>query len=717
MTTRRTTAATEQSRPRKGNPTRYPKAPAKPQAKRSGSAPTQTPPRPAQRQRPSGAPPRRPAKGPARTTDRGAAKGALRTPLARPSGGGGSRGGSGGGSGRGRGGSESLPANPQRRMRGLVIGALFVLSLFGAQLLRIQGFDSAHVAAEALKQRTETEAVPALRGKILSSDGVVLAASRPREVVVADPQAVCTYQTKKNTCQPETTAGAISAAATALAPLLGEPAADLTKKLSGPSRYVILNSRVTPLTWRKIADLGIPGIYTDNREGVSVPERVYPQGPTAASLVGFLRADGQAVSGVEEMVNSTLMGKTGESIFERAPSGIPIPGGRHEITKAVDGKDVTLTINSNLQWYAQNAIAQKIQETQALSGTVVVQNAKTGELLALASYPTFDPNDLGSAKRDFVNKAFNDVFEPGSTAKIMTVAAALEEKKVTPSTPVVIPNRLHRYDTWFKDSHDHPTEYRTVAGTLAESSNIGTVLIGETLTPKELETYFRKFGLGSTSGMKYPGESAGLFAPSEKWSGTQRSTVMYGQGVSVTAVQAASVFQTIANGGVRVPPRLIAGTTDESGTFVRAERPKGEQVVSTEVAREVNLMLEGVVSKEGTAPQAQIPGYRVAGKTGTADRYDQTKGVYSGKTASFIGFAPADDPEIVVAVIIQRPIKGYYGGSTAGPVFHDVMTYALQELRVPPTGTTPPPVKLKLDQAPAEGTPGVIRDGAGRSAR
>jgi cell division protein FtsI (penicillin-binding protein 3) len=602
-------------------------------------------------------------------------------------------------------------------MRGLVIGVLFVLSLFAAQLLRIQGFDSANVAAEALKQRTEAEAVPAMRGKILSSDGVVLAASRPRETVVADPQAVCTYQTKKNTCQDELKAGALSAAAAALAPLLGKPASEIGAKFNTTSRYVVLDRQVTPLTWRKISALGIPGIYTDNRPGVSVPERVYPQGPTAASLVGFVTDNGLAGGGVEEMVNSTLTGKTGESIFERAPSGIPIPGGRHEITKAVDGKDVTLTINSNLQWYAQNAIAQKIQETEALSGTVVVMNAKTGQLLALASYPTFDPNDIGHAKGDLVNKAFNDVFEPGSTAKIMTIAAALEEKKVTPSTPVVIPNRLHRYDTWFKDSHDHPTEYRTVAGTLAESSNIGTVLIGETLTSKQLETYFRKFGLGSTSGMGYPGESAGLLAPSEKWSGTQRSTVKYGQGVSVTAIQAASVFQTIANGGLRVPPRLIAGTTDADGAFVKAPQPEGQQVVSPEIAREVNLMLEGVVSKEGTAPQAQIPGYRVAGKTGTADRYDPVAKAYSGKTASFIGFAPADDPQIVVAVIIQRPLKGYFGGSTAGPVFHDVMTYALQEFKVPPTGTPAPKVTLKLDGPPAPGTPGVIQDSASAPGR
>ena len=594
-------------------------------------------------------------------------------------------------------------------MRGLTVGVLFVFSIFAAQLLRIQGFDSSAVAAQALEQRTEKVSIPALRGKITSSNGVVLASSRARDTVVADPTAVCTYQQKdRKKCDPATSGVAVDLAAKALAPLLGRTVEDLRPKLGGAGRYQILDRKVSPLTWRKIASLGIPGIYKDSVE--AVPERVYPQGPNAASLVGFVTNDGKAGGGLESMMDTALKGTAGHSVFEKAPDGSKIPGGRQGGVKAVDGQDVTLTVNSNIQWYAQNAIAQQMAKMGGQSGTAVVMNAKTGAVLALASYPTYDPNDVGRTKGSLTNKALSDVFEPGSTAKVMTVAAALEDKKVTPNQPVVIPNRLQRFDASFKDSHDHPTITRTVAGTLAESSNIGTILISETLEAKRLEEYFRKFGLGSRSGLGFPGESKGLLAPSEKWSGTQRATVAFGQGLSVTAIQAASVFQTIANGGLRMTPKLIEGTTHADGTFAKAATKPGTRVISQDTASKVNAMMEGVVSKEGTAPQAQIPGYRVAGKTGTADYYDAKLRRYSGKTASFIGYAPADDPEIVVAVIIQRPSASIFGGTVSGPVFHDVMTYALQELKIPPTGTPTAPIKIEVTSEEAAADPTTLRD-------
>jgi cell division protein FtsI (penicillin-binding protein 3) len=601
-------------------------------------------------------------------------------------------------------------------MRAMTIAVLFVFSIFAAQLLRIQGLDSSAVAAQALEQRTEKVVIPALRGKITSSDGVVLASSRARETVVADPTAVCTYKQKsKKSCDAATSGAAVDLAAQALAPLLGKTVDELRPRLGGTGRYQVLDRKVSPLTWRKIADLGIPGIYRDSAE--AVPERVYPQGPSSASLVGFVTNDGAAGGGLESMMDTALKGRAGYSVFEKAPDGSKIPGGRQGGVKADDGQDVTLTVNSNIQWYAQNALAQQMARMGAQSGTAVVMNAKTSKILALASYPTYDPNDIASAKGSLVNKALNDVFEPGSTAKVMTVAAALEEKMVTPGQPVVIPNRMQRYDASFKDSHDHPTLYRTVAGTLAESSNIGTILIGETLEPKKLEEYYRKFGLGSKSGMGFPGESAGLLSSSDKWSGTQRSTVMFGQGLSVTAIQAASVFQTIANGGMRMTPSLVEGTTAENGAFTRAATKPGTRVVSEATASQVNAMLEGVVSKEGTAPQAQIPGYRVAGKTGTADFYDARLGRYSGKTASFIGYAPADDPELVVAVILQRPSASIYGGTVAAPVFHDVMTYALQELKVPPTGTTKQAITLSVSPEEAASDPDTLRDRPRRGAK
>ena len=594
-------------------------------------------------------------------------------------------------------------ASPRRRMRMMVVAVLFVFSIFAAQLLRLQGFDASATSADALSSRMATVAIPAMRGRILDSNGTVLASSIERRTVTVDQTAVVEY---KKTVDGVYTKVGVAGAAADLSPLLGIPVAELQPMLTGPARYRILQKNITPLNWRKIATLGIPGIYSE-----PTSERNYPTATSAASLVGFLQSDGTAGAGVEVLMDKALSGKSGKTTYEQALDGRIIPTGHQQTTPAVPGRDVRLTINSDLQWFAQNALAQKVIQTQALSGTVVVQNARTGELLAVASYPTFDPNSPGQSQENWTNKAFSEVYEPGSTAKVMTAAAALEEGVVTPSTVVEVPNRIWRADSReFKDSHDHPTEYLTFAGVLAQSSNIGTILAGEQLKPTTLHDYFYRFGLGQSSGMGFPGEGKGLFKPAKDWDGSQRYTVVYGQGLSVNALQATEVFQTIANNGVRVPPRLIASVGDGKGGYVEPPAPKPVRVVSPDTAKQLRDMLEGVVGKEGTAPEARIEGYRVAGKTGTADRYDPKVGGYSGKTASFIGFAPADNPQVVVSVTLQRPVKGYFGGVVAGPVFRDVMTYALQKLEIPPTNTTPPKVTIKAPRTPSPGDPSVLRD-------
>ncbi len=595
-------------------------------------------------------------------------------------------------------------------MRALTVATIFVLSVFGAQLVRIQGLDASAVAAEAESKRVTAQIIPAMRGQILASDGTVLASSVVREVVTVDQTVVCTYGTKKNACDPATAGDAVQRAAEQLAPLLGTPVSELVTQLTGTSRYRVLSRDVTPLTWNKISKLGIPGVLRDRRETRS--ERTYPQGTTTAALVGYVTDDGTPGGGVELMVDKDLEGTPGKTTYEQGRDGTAIPAAASSTTPAVDGRDVTLTVNSSLQWYAQNALAQRIKETKAQAGTVVIMDARSGDLLSVASYPTFDPDtDVGKKGAQLDNKAFSDVFEPGSTAKIMTMAAALEEKTVTPSTPVVIPNRLPRYDRSFKDSHEHPTQYRTVAGTLAESSNIGTILVSETLKSSTLERYFHKFGLGARSGVGYPGESAGLLPKSSTWSGSQRATVAFGQGISVTAIQAASVFQTIANGGVRVAPRLVDSVREADGTVTQMPKSASSRVVSEQTAGDVSKMLEGVVSPDGTAEEATIPGYRIAGKTGTAEFYDDKVGTYRGKTASFIGYAPADDPQVVVAVIVQKPTYPFFGGYVAGPVFKDVMTYALQELKIPPTGKKAQHLTLEVDPKEALADPDVLRDG------
>ncbi len=598
----------------------------------------------------------------------------------------------------------------------MLVAALFVFSIFGAQLFWVQGLNASGVSAEALHERlVNNQLIPAMRGRILDADGAVLASSQERLTISVNQRAVCTYGTGKPTCDPATSPVAVSRAASALSPIVKVPVGQLVPLMTGNLIYNVLVKDVNALTWRRVAALGVPGIGVakDDRSA----ERSYPQSTTAASLVGFLIDAGKKPGGgIELLENNALAGTPGSETYEQAAGGGAIPDGHTSITPAVPGHDVQLTINSNIQWYAQNALAQEVQKTQALSGTVVVQDVKSGRLLAVASYPTFDPNNVGKATGSLSNTAFTDVFEPGSTQKVITMASALSEGTVTPMTPVVIPSTMHRSDSDFHDAESHGTEYRTVAGALAQSSNMGTMLIGETVSPSVLYGYMRKFGLGARSGSQFPGESPGLVTPSADWNGTQRYTVMFGQGLSVTAIQAAGVYQTIANGGLRMPPTLVQAVADDSGTLIPKPAPAGVRVVSPSVASSLSQMLEGVVSDQGTAPAAQIAGYRVAGKTGTANRTvtvgtgKNAHGVYQGLTASFIGYAPADKPQIVVAVILQRPVKGNAGGVVAAPVFHDVMTYALQELKIPPTGTTAPELRIKLDGPPAADDPTVLRD-------
>ena len=594
--------------------------------------------------------------------------------------------------------------NSRARMRALMVGTLVVLSLFAAQLVRIQGFDSDVVAANALAQRTQTEAIPAERGTIYDTNDTVLAQSQERRTVTVDQTAVTDYE--KTVDGTKKTVG-VSGAAADLAPLLGDKRADVARKLKGDKRYQVLAKNVSPLAWRRINALGIPGIYSERST-----QRTYPQSTTVASLVGFVQPQDQSAgAGLELQFDDILGGKPGKATYEIAQDGSRLPNADDDVSSAEPGRDMRLTSDNDIQWYAQNALADKVEETKALSGTVVVQRVDNGELLALASYPTFDPNDMRDDKGVYSNLAFSDVFEPGSTSKIITVAAGLEEGEITPKTPMILPYSMQRGNHTLSDSHAHPDEYRTVAGALAESSNTGTMLIGETMKPKTLENYLRKFGLGAKSGSGFPGESGGLLPKSEDWNGSQRYTVTYGQGLSTTAIQSTNAFQALANDGVRISPTFVKQVQGEDGEWTDAEGGERTRAVSKETANDVSRMLEGVVSDEGTAPEAQIKGYRVAGKTGTADRYDSKTGGYSGKTASFIGFAPADDPELVVSVILQRPVKGYYGGQVAAPVFKDVMTHALQKEKVPPTPEDDgPEVRLELPRKPDPDTPGLLSD-------
>jgi cell division protein FtsI (penicillin-binding protein 3) len=583
------------------------------------------------------------------------------------------------------------------------VAMLFVLSIFGAQLVRVQAFDASGVQLAALNKRLADVVVPASRGRIVDTKGTVLASSVERRTITVNQNAVATYERVIDNKRVKV---GVVGAAERLAPPLGMTPDELVPKLMGTSGYQVIAKDVSPLVWREINAMGIPGVLSE-----VTFDREYPAGMTGAPIVGFLSDDGNVAGGVEQMMQSKLAGTPGKEVYERARDGKVIPWAQQLSQPAVDGQDVRLTIDADIQWFAQNTIGNLVHAMGAKSGYIVVMEAKTGKLRAVAPYPSFDPTDLANTKASALgNHAFQDVYEPGSTAKVITIAAALEENVVTPMTGVIVPNRLKRSDTTFKDAHDHGTLNLTVAGVLAKSSNIGTILATESMPAATLEKYQRSFGLGSKTGIGFPGESAGLLRPAAAQIGSERYTTLFGQGLSVTAIQAAGVFQTIANGGVRIPPSLIEGTVAEDGTFSATPATQGVRVVSQETATEVSQMLEEVVGPGGTARHVAIPGYRIAGKTGTANRAAEGGG-YSGYTTSFIGYAPAEDPQFVVAVTLQNPTAGApSGGSQCGPAFKDVMTYVLQAYQVPPTGAASAEVPLVPATALVPGAPGVISD-------
>jgi cell division protein FtsI (penicillin-binding protein 3) len=311
---------------------------------------------------------------------------------------------------------------------------------------------------------------------------------------------------------------------------------------------------------------------------------------------------------------------------------------------------------------------------------------KTGHILAQASAPTFDPNNAQTITQSKLrNPAVQEVYEPGSTGKVITVAAALEEKIATPGTVFTIPYAIKVAGETFRDHEKHPPQRLTTTGLLAVSSNTGSIKLGQALGKDNLYNYLRKFGIGESTNSSLPGESAGILHPVEDWSRSSLPTISFGQGYSVTAMQATSVFATIANDGVRVKPTILSGLVDQSGKFTAAKQSETIKVLSQETAQTLRKMMESVVSPNGTAPSAAIDGYRVAGKTGTAERYNSRCNCYSGYTASFIGFAPADEPKYVVNVTIQDPKGLHWGGLLAGPVFKEVMSFVLQNEKIQPT--------------------------------
>ncbi len=570
---------------------------------------------------------------------------------------------------------KSRRADPTRRLlHGLFVIA-FVLVVLAGRLVQLQGLESTAYAAKAEQQRLRKVALAPARGSILDRSGRPLALNVDARAVYADP---------KHVLDPK-------GAAATLAPLLGLPVREIEPKLKRDSRFVYLARGIAPEVADAVVAAKVPGIG-------ALPEtkRVYPNDALGAAIIGFVGREGNGLGGVEYALDADLRGRPGTELVEEDLAGRQIPGGRHRVDPPVPGVSQVLTIDRDIQWQAERALTEQVAKTRAKGGQIVVMDVRSGEILALAVTPTFDPNDPTAAKPEFRgNPAVSQVYEPGSVNKVITAAAAIETGVVTPDSTIVVPPSIRVADHTFTDAHAHGEQKMTFTGVLAESSNIGTIQVAQRLGKDRLYDYLRRFGLGERTGIRFPGESPGLLPQPQDWWGTAMGTIPIGQGVAATSLQVAAAYAAIANGGVRVQPSLVKGSLDAAGNVVPGPRPKRVRAVSADTAAQVRTMLEAAVGEGGTAPLAAIQGYRVAGKTGTARKVRTDGRGYAGYVSSFVGFAPADKPRLVVQVVLDDPVP-IYGGTVAAPVFRTVMGFALATLRIPPTGRPAPVARLRV---------------------
>ena len=575
--------------------------------------------------------------------------------------------------------------NATKRLR-LGLGIMLTLLLVvGGKLFLVQGLDVGGMAAAALDKRMTETVLPAERGSILDADGTVLANSVIRYNVVVDQRVNTKTETFKRLDEANEKLVDVSRdqGHTELAAVLGMDKDAIREAVTGDRPYYVVAKDVKPDVEDRISKLQIPGIVT---EGVS--KRVYPNGSVAGGIIGFLKDGTTGQAGIEQTQDELLRGKDGKRLFEIGADGLRIPVGMDELTPPQDGKDVKLTINSDLQYFAQQAIQSQSDKLGAEWGVIIVMDAKTGNLVAMADTNAPDPNDPGRvAAKDRGVRAVTAAYEPGSVEKMLTVAALIEEGKSSPLDTFTLGPSYSVDGQTFTDSFAHGTEERTLAGILGYSMNTGTVMAGQRLSKQQRYEWLQKFGIGEAPDVGLPATASGILTPWEQWDARQEYTVLFGQGVSQSTLQTVRAFQSIANNGVMLQPRLIDSYIAPDGTEEKVPAAEAERVVSDSTAQQVQDILESAVT-EGQIKDAGIDGYRVGAKTGTSESPCDDGAGYCGYTASLVGMAPMDDPRFIVEVVLQRP-KGSIYGITNGPVFRSVMSQALRTYNVQPSTGEP----------------------------
>jgi cell division protein FtsI (penicillin-binding protein 3) len=545
----------------------------------------------------------------------------------------------------------------ERRIGLLFAAFLLCFCVIAGRAFWLQGVQGAKLASEAVSQQTQSIPLPSLRGSVLDRHGNALAASEDTATIFAVPA--------------EVTKPAL--AAQKLAPILGLSERKVLSQVTAETSYSALAHEVDLPTAARISRLELPGIGQDPDS-----RRTYPQGELAAQVIGAVGAENEGLTGLEHGKESVLHGTDGERQIVTDATGEPI---RLETTQeAEDGEDIQLTLDPAIEAKTEQALAE-VGETYAPKGaTAIVMDPRSAQILAMANWPPVDLEDLSSASpEDLMNRATGFNYEPGSTFKAFTVSAALEEGLVTPATSFYLPSQLHVADRVIEDAEERPPIDLTVAQILAQSSNVGAVEIGQEVGATRFSHWIDRFGFGRPTGVQFPGEEEGIVPPLDEYSGSTMGNLPMGQGLSVTPMQMMAGYAAIADGGILRRPQLVEKVGDEA-----VREPNGHRVISAAVAAQVREMLEGVLQAGGTASEVSVPGYTLAGKTGTAQvaedgTYSETKYV-----ASFIGFAPAQNPRLLVSVIVDQPQGEIYGGSVAAPAFGKIAAFALPYLGVAP---------------------------------
>lgn len=544
---------------------------------------------------------------------------------------------------------------------------VLLLCVVGGRLVYLQAYAAPSLAEKAHDQRTRDLELDPKRGTIFDRDGEVLAVSQEARTVYASPRLV-----KDATATAEAIVG-----------VLGGDVEQYAERLQKDNGFVYVARKIDPVQALDLESLKLAGIgmLKDSR-------RTYPSGELAAQVLGFVGTDDIGLAGLEQHYNTVLEGQAGSVLAERDAHGRPIPGGVMHQIDPIDGGDISITIDRDIQYAAQVALQKAVETWDADSGSVVVMDPRSGEIYAMASCPGFNPNRFSEADQSaYRNRPVTDVYEPGSTLKSLTAAAVLDAGLYKPDSMFQLPSTLQIGKVRIKEAHPRPAVNWTLTQIVTNSSNVGAVKLGMALGEQPLYDYLSRFGLTERTGVDFPGETGGYLPPVAQWSATSIANIPFGQGVSVTPLQLARSLSAIANGGELVTPHFLLEPPE--GSDLPTTWPK-KRAISAEAANATREVLKAVVT-EGTGKPAEVPGYEVAGKTGTAQkpRADGKGYAGGGYVSSFAGFLPADDPQVLIVVTIDGPRGAIYGGVVAAPAFSEIAQFAVAHLKIPPSAARP----------------------------